>query len=76
MVSRAAGDDVNLIEGIEVIRIPLELVHDDGLAVFRDALALWDVWSLPEELLKTIIDRAAVYDIAAETSDMSYESSG
>ena len=39
MVSRAAGDDVNLIEGIEVIRIPLELVHDDGLAVFRDALA-------------------------------------
>ena len=39
MVCRTAGNDVDLIEGIEVIRIPLELVHDDGLAVLRNALA-------------------------------------
>ena len=44
--------------------------------LFMMIRALWDVWSLQEELLKTIIDRAVVCDIAAETSDMSYESSG
>ena len=38
MVCRTAGNDVDLVEGVEVICIPLELVHDDGLAVLRDAL--------------------------------------
>ena len=45
-------------------------------ASLHDDQASWDAWNLQEELLKTIIDRAAVYDIAAETSDMSCESSG
>lgn len=44
--------------------------------LFMMIRASWDVWSLQEELLKTIIDKAAAYDIATETSDMSYESIG
>ena len=37
MVSRAASDDVDLVERVEELAIPAQLVHDDVLAVFRDA---------------------------------------
>ena len=39
MISRTAGNDINLIEGIEIVCVPFELVHDNGLAVFGNALA-------------------------------------
>ncbi len=39
MISRAAGNDINLVEGIEIVCIPFELIHDDGLAILSNALA-------------------------------------
>lgn len=44
--------------------------------LFMMIRASWDAWSWQEELLKTITDRVAAYDIVTETSDMSCESSG
>ena len=39
MVRRAAGNDIDFVEVVEIVGRPLELVHDDALAVFGDALA-------------------------------------
>lgn len=45
-------------------------------ASLHDDQGIMGCLELARRALENVIDRAAVYDIAAETSDMSYESSG